>query len=248
MTSIFCDGGTNFLGGRNQLERDLLSMTDSRLKNYLKEKKIEFKVNTPTASHQGEIWERQIRTIRSIFNSIAGKYKGRMNTESLRTAFTDVMSAINNRPLSVDVLNDEEPLITANRLLTSKANFNPPPPGEFDSEEIYGRQMYRESQQLANEFWEAFQAQYLTKIERRSRWESPKPSLKVGDIVLIMDDNDHRNYWKTGRVIAVHKGADNLVRKARVMVGKTDLDKAGRGKERSVLERPIQKLVLSMAR
>lgn len=41
---------------------------------------MHFKTNTPGASHQGGIWERNIRTIKAIFNKMAGKYSSRLDT------------------------------------------------------------------------------------------------------------------------------------------------------------------------
>ena len=248
ITTIFCDGGTNFLGGRNQQERDLLMMTDSKLKSYLMDNKITYKVNSPTASHQGGVWERQIRCVRAIFNSLRGKFSQRLTTEALRTTFCEVMAAINNRPLSAISLTEKDPIITVNRLLTAKTKFTAPPPGDFESDEIYGQKMFRKSQQLAQEFWEMWNTQYLTKVEIRSRWESPCPDLKVGDLVLIIDNQEPRNQWKNGRVLAVHQGPDGMVRKVSVMVGTADLDNKGKpNAKRTILERPIQKLVYLMS-
>ncbi|XP_067945257.1 uncharacterized protein [Watersipora subatra] len=71
VTTVFSDAGTNFVGGRNQMEQDLLNMRSKELKDYLMTKKIKFETNTPTASHQGGVWERQIRTIRSILQGMS---------------------------------------------------------------------------------------------------------------------------------------------------------------------------------
>ncbi|XP_067940311.1 uncharacterized protein [Watersipora subatra] len=248
VTTVFSDAGTNFVGGRNQMEQDLLNMRSKELKDYLMTKKIKFETNTPTASHQGGVWERQIRTIRSILQGMSLKYSKRMTTESLRTAFYEIMATVNSRPISTDSLSDTDAIITANHLLTMKSQHFPPPPGEFDSAEIYGRLMYRKSQQLAEEFWTMWKAQYLTKIEGRSKWENPKQNIKVGDIVIIVDNNEPRNQWKTGSVIATHQGPDGLVRKTTVMLGTKDLNNAGKpNRPRITLDRPVQKLIKLMS-
>ncbi|XP_067932957.1 uncharacterized protein [Watersipora subatra] len=151
--TLFSDAGTNFIGGKNQLENELLSMRDSELKQYLTANKIEFHTITPGASHQGGVWERQIRSIRAILNGMAGKYARRLDTNTLRTSLYEVMAMVNSRPLSTDNLSKpDEVVLTPNHLLTAKS-FQLPPPGDFDQEEIYGRQMYRKSQQVAEEFW-----------------------------------------------------------------------------------------------
>ena len=243
--TIFSDKGTNFMGGKNQLEKDLTCMSNGKLKRFMLENKINFRTNTPTASHQGGMWERQIRTIRSIFNNMTNRYHQKMSTEGLRTAFAEISAAINNRPISVENTASLEPVITANHLLTGKSQCILPPPGEFDNEEVYGRHMYRKCQQMAADFWTMWKACYLTKIEQRTRWETPSKDLEVGDVVLVVDDNQPRNVWELGRVINIHLGADHRVRKATIMLATSDLDKRGKAlKERKTVERAIQKLVL----
>ncbi|XP_067929546.1 uncharacterized protein [Watersipora subatra] len=153
VTTVFSDAGTNFVGGQNQMEQDLLNMRSKELKDYLMTKKIKFETNTPTASHQGGVSEKQIRTIKSILQGMSTKYSKRMTTESLRTAFYEIMATVNSRPISTDSLSDTDAIITANHLLTMKSQHFPLPPGEFSSAEIYGRLMNRKSQQLAEEFW-----------------------------------------------------------------------------------------------
>ncbi|XP_067932318.1 uncharacterized protein [Watersipora subatra] len=230
------------------MEQDLLNLRSKELKDYLVTKKIKFETNTPTASHQGGVWERQIRTIRSILQGMSTKYSKRMTTESLRTAFYEIMATVNSRPISTDSLSDMDAIITANHLLTMKSQHFPPPPGEFDSAEIYGRLMYRKSQQLAKEFWTMWKAQYLTKIEGRTKWENAKQNIKVGNIVIIVDNNEPRNQWKTGSIIATHQGPDGLVKKTTVMLRTKDLNNARKpNRPRITLDRPVQKLIKLMS-
>ena len=70
--------------------------------------------NSASASHMRGVWERQIRSVRSVLTS-------RLNDEALRTLLFEVEAIVNSRPLSADLLSDEsiEPL-TPNQLLTMK--------------------------------------------------------------------------------------------------------------------------------
>ena len=87
----------------------------------------------PCSSHWGGVWERQIRTTRSILNTILNEYKGRLDTSSLRTFLYEVMAIINSRPLTCQCLNDPKSLepLTPNHLLTMKNKTLLPPPGNF---------------------------------------------------------------------------------------------------------------------
>lgn len=83
----------------------------------------EFVVNVPSASHMGGVWERQIRTIRSILTAMLDGSASRLDTTTLRKFLYEMMAIINSRPLSVEHLHDPaspEPL-TPNHILTMKS-------------------------------------------------------------------------------------------------------------------------------
>ena len=54
----------------------------------------------------GGVWERQIRTVRSILSRLLQQHGGQIDDESLRTLVCEVTAIINCRPLSVENLND----------------------------------------------------------------------------------------------------------------------------------------------
>lgn len=83
--TIRCDNATNFVGAKNELEKELTSAS-GEMKAYLQNNKITFKFNSPDASHQGGFWERMIRTIRAVLKGMMLKYKNRLDTQTLRTA------------------------------------------------------------------------------------------------------------------------------------------------------------------
>ncbi|CAC5388036.1 unnamed protein product [Mytilus coruscus] len=81
--------------------------------------------------------------------------------------------------------------------------------------------------------------------QSRQTWIAPKRNLSVGDIVFIKDNNLMRNMWRLGRICKTFVDDDNLVRKVRLTVGSTNLDRRGVRKSKlTELERPIHKLVL----
>jgi hypothetical protein len=63
--------------------------------------------------------------------------------------------------------------------------------------------------------------------------------------VLLRNDETPRMEWSLARVIESVSDDDGLVRRVKIQVGTSELDKKGkRVKKLSILERPIQKLVL----
>ena len=191
---------------------------------------IQWKFNPPTASHMGGVWERQIRTIRKILRGLMKEQV--LHDESLATLMCHVESIINSRPLTVvsDDIRDPEPL-TPNHLLLLRAG-PANPPGVFEKCDLYSRRRWRQVQYLSDLFWKRWLREYLPLLQIRQKWLNPTSNLKVGDIVLIVDDNMPRNSWLMGKIVETLPGKDNLVRCAKV---KTSV---------STLLRPIHKLCL----
>ena len=54
----------------------------------------------------GGVWERQIRTVRSILSSMMDQDGLNLDDESLRTFMYEVSAIVNSRPLTTDNLND----------------------------------------------------------------------------------------------------------------------------------------------
>ena len=81
----------------------------------------------------GGVWERQIRTSRSILSSLLRTHGSSLDDESFRTLMIETESIINSQPLTDDALSDansEKPIYPSN-ILTMKSNVVMSPSGEF---------------------------------------------------------------------------------------------------------------------
>ena len=80
--------GSNFVGARRELKKALAEVDQSQVKQEMLKENcdwFEVKLNGPTASHMGGVWERQIRTLRSVLSALLEKSGHQMNDEALRT-------------------------------------------------------------------------------------------------------------------------------------------------------------------
>nr|XP_021322660.1 uncharacterized protein LOC108179640 [Danio rerio] len=238
---IRCDQGTNFMGARREFSDLLRGMDQERVRAI----GCEFVVNVPSASHMGGVWERQIRTIRSILNAMLDGSACRLDSTTLRTFLYETMAIINSRPLSVEHLHDPtgpEPL-TPNHILTMKSSVIVPPPGNFDKQDLYLRKRWKRVQFLANEFWQRWKREYLLNLQLRQKWQRTSRNSQVNDIVILQDESAQRNEWKLARVVETYSSADGIVRKLKLLLSDTTLVK-GKPHSRSVyLERPVHKVV-----
>lgn len=236
------DQGTNFIGAR----REFLEAVKEMDQECLKQLGCEFVMNPPSASHMGGVWERQIRTIRSVLTSILDQSSRRLDSSSLRTYLYEVMAIINSRPLTAHLLNDPtgpQPL-TPNHILTMKSSIVLPPPGEFVKEDLYLRKRWRKVQHLANEFWSRWKKEYLLNLQQRQKWHKTHRNARVNDVVIVQDDTAPRNEWKLAKVTEVYPGEDGCVRKLQLLISDSALDDQGKRLTKpAYLVRPIHKTV-----
>ena len=235
---IRSDRGTNIVGAEKELKKALDEMDhsiiqESLCREYKADWVIQWKQNPPAASHMGGIWERQIRSVRSILSAVLREHGRALDEESFSTLLTEVECIINSRPLTVPSSDpdDLDPL-TPNHLLTMKSKMVMPPPGNFQKADVYLRKRWRRVQYLSNIFWSRWKKEYVHSLQQCIKWNRPKRNLEKGDLVLVVDDHSPRNYWTMARVIDTYPDSEGQVRSAKITTGSTTLD------------RPIDKLVL----
>ena len=54
--------------------------------------------------------------------------------------------------------------------------------------------------------------EYLSQLQRRTKWNQEKIPVKVGTLVTIKDYNLPPMQWKIGRVVNLYPGTDDIVR------------------------------------
>ena len=86
-------------------------------------------------------------------------------------------------------------------------------------------------QYLSNQFWRRWLKEYIPELQRRSKWCRVQENIKVGDVVLLYEENTPRFLWPLGLVLEVKEGRDKLVRSVRLRTRST------------VLIRPVSKVV-----
>ena len=245
--TIFCDQGSNFIGGSNELKQAMTELNNEALQVFLAKKQIELKFNVPHASEQGGVWERQIRTVRNVLKSVIEFSNARLDDSSLRTLFYEATYIVNSRPLSPMSLNDplSDPPITPNALLHGKIEGVLPPPGTFCPRDVYARKRWRRVQYLCDIFWSKWKKEYLLHLQQRRKWQQPKRNLREGDIVLLVEKTLPRNQWPMGIITSAPKDKDGLVRKVRIKTSNApNIARGTKVTQISNLQRPVQNIVL----
>ena len=236
-----CDRGTNFIGGKSELEAALAEMDKDKIKQEMLKDGcdlINFQTNFPKSSHANGVTERMIGAARRALEGLLTNVGSQLDDELLRTLMVEVEAIVNSRPLTYDEAHtpDDPVPISPSNILTLKSRVVLPPPGNFVKQDLYCRRRWRRVQFLANQFWERWKSEFLPTLQFRSKWQNPKCNLRVDDVVLIIDEDLARSQWSLGRVIETYPSQDGFVRKVKLKTGKGQL------------ERPIDKLVLLVER
>lgn len=226
---IRSDNGTNFVGAAKELNNAVGDLDQNAIKRELTGRGIEWLFNSPANPEAGGCWERMVRSVKRVLSVTL--HEAAPQVETLRSLLIEAANVINSRPLThVPVSSVEEEPLTPNHFLlgTNNATQTTPDP---DVPDHCLRKQWRIARLLANRFWRRWILEYLPELTRRTRWHDEVPALKIGDLVLIVDEAA-RGQWKRGIVAETFAGPDGRVRSAMVRTSST------------MLRRPVTKLAL----
>ena len=209
------------------MSRSMKQVDRSKIIRAVCQKDVEWVFNPPYASHHGGVWERHIRTVRQVMVAVLG-LSPCLTDEILMTSFCEIENLINSRPITKcnEDINDPAPL-TPNHLLILGSNESFPVGKDHDSD-LY-RRRWRHVRYLTTLFWKRWTKLYLSSLQKRRKWQQASVNLKIGDLVLVIDENCPRGMWPLGLVISVNEGRDG--RSARLRT------------QNAGMVRPITKLV-----
>lgn len=202
---IWCDNGTNFVGANNELGRVLRSSRDSVI-DYATDEGILFKFSPAYSPHFGGLWEAGVKAAKYHLKRTAANVS--LTFEELSTLFTQIEAILNSRPLSPlssDPL-DLNPLTPGHFLIGRPLTSVP----SFTAED--SRPKYHLICKLRLEFWKRWSQEYIAELQQRSKWKTGSIGPRIGDMVLIKDQNLPPQRWRLGRITRLHMGADNICR------------------------------------
>lgn len=179
----------------------------------------------------GDLWEAAVKSTKFHLKRVIGERV--LTYQEMHTLLTQIEGILNSRLLCILSGDDLDPLTPGHFLIGQPLIAVPDAPLDDINNTHLSR--WQTVQKLLQCFWERWRLEYVTTLQRRSKWTRRSPNIKVDDIVLIIKDNLPPTQWKLGRITTTHPGKDGLVRVA------TLTTKGG------TCKRPISKLaVLSL--
>jgi hypothetical protein len=62
---------------------------------------------------------------------------------------------------------------------------------------------------MVETFWKRWSEKYLHTLQQRTKWKIEHENLKIGEIVIIKEDNLPPQKWLPGRITQIHPGKQN---------------------------------------
>ena len=190
-----------------------------------KQLSVDWRFNPPSAPWHGGFFERLVAVIKAPLRKVLGR--SLVSVVELRTVLAEVQAIVNDRPLT-HVSTFDEPLpLTPNMLLGRQAGVKATMESSLSAEHAVKRLQY--ISRLRTSIDQRWSEEYLTSLRLHAARHAN--NVKVGNVVLLADNQKKRVMWKMALVEELFPGRDGKFRVARVKVGNLRL------------LRPVQKLV-----
>lgn len=213
------DRGTNFIAAEKVLCEEFENIDQKEIGKEMNSLQIKWVFNPPGAPHMGGSWERMIRSFKRALYAIQPSLN--WNDPLLRVSMMEAAQMLNSRPLTyLPIDSDEAEAITPNHFLHGSSN-GVRSTGQLPQRDLQSAHGYIAAQQFKEKLWKRFVREYLPDLVRRTKNFNVVEPLKVGDIVVLCDENLACNAWPKGKIVEVFTGKDGQVRSAKVHTGTT---------------------------
>ena len=219
---VYSDNAKTFKAADKWLKT---AQKDEKLHQFLADNGLEWRFNLSRAPWWGGQFERLIGLFKRAFYKTIGN--GILSFEELAEVVLDVEVALNNRPLTYLEDDVQLPVLTPWSML----NINPSVIPEVDAHHLDDRDLRKKAKFLRKckeAMWNRWSQEYIRSLRERHNQRSGKQIAypKIGEVVIIRDEDKKRNEWKLGVVSGVIEGKDNVIRGVRVRTSKGNLERA----------------------
>jgi len=213
---IKSDNQTSFAAAEKELVNFVASIDQEEVKDGLVQefdKKIDWQFIPPRAPHFGGSWEIMVKAMKRAVESLTNGQD--VSEDQFRTAISKAAALLNSRPLSRKMLEEKEVIITPNSFLIGNYKTDLVSPDQEIKYTKLGAK-HQEVLRLEREIWKRFITEVLPELSPRTKWYKIFPELKVGDVVLVIEEGTPRGQWKIAVVEETKKSEDQIVRSAKI--------------------------------
>lgn len=207
---IWSDNATNFHGANNCW---LEAIRSSAVPGYLATVETAWHFITPHSPWQGGIWESAVRSTKHHLKRVLAN--ATLSIFEMHHVLTRIEGVLNSRPLAIihDDKENDALVLTPGHFLIGRPLLAPPD----TLDHLKGlKTRYEQRQRIVKDFWQSWSREYLLDLQRRIKWQDEKTNVKIGDVVVLQNENMPPANWLLGRIVELHPGPDKLVRNVSV--------------------------------
>jgi len=243
-SDVYCDGGSNFAGGKNEMEELYLLVNNpqhqQKVSEFFAGEKVDYHFNPPSAPHHGGLWEAAVKSMKHHLTRIMDGHH--LSIEEFLTLLAKTSAALNSRPITpLSNSPDDFEVLTPFHFLTLR------PPKVIPQENLMNVRQNRLNrwqlaQQMAQHLFRRWSTQYLQTLQQKHKWLECQQNVTPGLLVLVHDVGGELGpqKWILGRIEAVFPGPDGKVRVTDVRIPTPNPDP--KKKQFRILRRPITRL------
>jgi hypothetical protein len=213
---LYSDNATNFVGANREIKKfqELVKRPDEKLASYLSVEGIDWKFIPPRSPNFGGLWEAAIKSFKYHYKRIVGN--ANLTYEELLTITVQIEGVLNSRPLSPLSDNEEnfEVLTPAHFLINRSINSIIEP--DLTQRRDNQLKRWQRITKIVQSIWRKWHRNYLSELQQRNKWRFDKQNVRIGDLVLLVEENVPTNKWPLGRIIDLYYGSDKKVRVVQV--------------------------------
>lgn len=226
---LWSDNGTNFVGASKELQN--LKAMQPLIAENLESNGTEWHFIPPRGPNFGGLWEAGVKSTKYHLRRVIGD--STLTYEELSTLLIQVEACLNSRPISIISSTDPGELmpLTPGHFLIGESILNVPD-HSYENSNVSCLTRWQFLQRMLQSFWRRWSSEYISNLMHRYKWSKQTSEPKVGDIVLVKEDDLPPSRWLLGRIVQKHPGHDNITR---VVTLRTSS---------SLLKRPTSKLCI----
>ncbi|XP_071570688.1 uncharacterized protein [Temnothorax nylanderi] len=231
-STLSSDCGTNLKGADAELRKLFLasSQESGDLAKLLAKDGTQWNFIPPAAPHFGRKWEAGVKSVKLHLKRVVGNQL--LTFEEMNTLLIQIEAVLNSRPISPqsDNPNDISALTPGHFLVGQPLTTIPEP--TLEGIKVSHLSRWQLIRKMLEDFWQQWSRDCLQRYLAVYKWNKVVPSIKIGSLVLVVDERYPPSKWPLGRVVQTHPGQDGHTR---VVTVRTQM---------SELQRPITKLCL----
>ena len=235
-TKFFSDKGSQLTGASNELK----TVIDELDWNLIEERSrtlgqgTEWNFSPANAPWYNGAVEALVKTTKKALNISVGE--NILSFSELQTCMFEAAELVNQRPIGNHQSEPSDAVyLCPNDLLLGRASSSIPE-GPFQDRSSH-KYRFDFVQKIVSAFWKRWVREVFPNLVIYPKWHTERRNLKVGDIVLMQDDNILRGKWKKALVIDATPSADGKVRHV-ILQYRTPSN------IQIKVDRPVQRLIL----